>query len=315
MKKLIIIAVTISLVASAAFAAAPEGAFKSASKVMPMKSSAHDGVNLGLLDCTNAIEIVLGATYDGDNTGAVNNVTTYGCSPWDESGGEVVYYLNLTTPSTLTIDLIPDGCDLDLAVLSECDEDLGCILVADFGVFADEPISGEFYFVVDGYLGAGCPFQLVTTDGSPPEVNFCDVVDQANGGDTFSGTTCGGLNLISALGCEDFTENGLEYYYEVFMPAGSSFTADVTSTADGALWVVDACEAPFGCLAYADDTLTGELETVSYTNDSASDMFVYLVLDSWGTDTCGDYDMTFATTGGAVAVEGAAFGAVKALYR
>ena len=167
--------------------------------------------------------------------------------------------------------------------------------------------------------GAGCAFQLVTTYGTPPPpppATFCDVVDQANGGDMFTGNTCGGLNLISALGCEVYTENGLEYYYEVFMPAGASFTADVTYTgADGALWVVDACASPFGCLAYADATFNDETEVITYTNETDADMTVYLVLDAWGTDACGDYVMNFASSGGAVAVEDAAFGAVKALYR
>ena len=67
--------------------------------------------------------------------------------------------------------------------------------------------------------------------------------------------------------------------------------------------------------AYADNSFTGDTETISYTNATAQDTYVYLVVDSWDADTCGDYEMTFSASGGAVAVEQEAFGFVKAMYR
>ncbi len=316
MKKMLVIVAAISLVATVAFAGVP-GALQSTTKEAPIKASGSTD-KLGLLDCSGAIEITLDNTYTGDNTGAVNNINAYGCSTWDESGGEVIYHLFLSEPSMFVGTLTGNGCDLDLAVLDQCDEDLGCLIVVDSGVSTNVPVSGDFYFVVDGFGGAGCDFtfEIVSAELPPPpvEVNFCDAVEDVSG-TTFAGTTCGGVNNVSALGCEAYTEAGLEYYYEIFMPAGSSFTADVTNTADGALWVVDSCADPIGCLAYADDTLSGATETVTYTNATAVDTYVYLVVDSWGTDSCGDYTMNFAATGGAVAVEDAAFGTVKALFR
>ncbi len=70
-------------------------------------------------------------------------------------------------------------------------------------------------------------------------MEFCslvtDVYGQAPGGSaSFSGDTCGGLNLISALGCEAYAEAGLEDYYAVTLNAGQTLTATMTSTADGA---------------------------------------------------------------------------------
>ncbi len=317
MKKMLVIAIAISLVASAAWAGVSPDAFNSTSKITPIKDSAA-GTKLGLLDCSSAIEISLDVVYSGDNTGAANNISAYGCSTWDESGGEVIYHLFLSEPTMFEGTLTPSGCDLDLAVLDQCDEDLGCLIVVDSGVVTNVPVSGDFYFVVDGFGGAGCAFTLeiasAATPPPPPVVDFCDSVEDVFG-TYFTGTTCAGVNNVSALGCEVYTENGLEYYYEIFMPAGSEFTATVTNTADGALWVVDACADPLNCLAYADDTLSGDPETVAYSNASANDMYVYLVIDSWNTDTCGDYTMDFVATGGAVAVEEAAFGTVKALYR
>ena len=151
----------------------------------------------------------------------------------------------------------------------------------------------------------------------PPAVTFCADVVEASGTGMFYGDTCDGVNLVESLGCEAYSEAGLEDYYEIFMPAGSTFTATVTNTADGALWVVAECEAAggaFTCLGYADATLTGDPEVVSYTN-AGGDAVVYLVVDSWGTDSCGTYDMNFESVDGAVANEDMSMGAVKAMFR
>ncbi len=117
----------------------------------------------GALDCSGMVEVELNGVYAGDNTGLPNNVTTYGCSDWDESGGEVVYHLFLATPSRFEVRL-ESVCDLDLAILSDCDEFLGCIEVTDDGAITTSPQQGDFYFVVDGFEGAACAFQLYVDD-------------------------------------------------------------------------------------------------------------------------------------------------------
>ncbi|MBE0567888.1 MAG: hypothetical protein IH621_18180 [Krumholzibacteria bacterium] len=313
MRNTIVAIIALALVAGAA-SAGPDGILSSTSKIPVVKESGEP--NKGLLDCSGAIEISLDNVYYGDNTGMPNNVTTYGCSTWNESGGEVVYHLYLAEPAMFEAYITPSGCDLDLAVLDQCDEDLGCLIVVDSGVVTNVPVTGDFYFVVDGYAGAECPFTFEIISVPVPEpVEFCSAVEEVYG-TYFEGDTCGGVNNIATLDCGDYTENGLEYYYEVFMPAGSTFTADVTyATADGALWVLDACNEPFNCLGYADNTLSGETETVTYTNDTGSDTYVYLVIDSWGTGACGTYVMDFASTGGAIPAESRSFGNVKAMFR
>jgi hypothetical protein len=150
----------------------------------------------------------------------------------------------------------------------------------------------------------------------PEDVSFCDMVSQETG-TYFTGTTCGGENLVSALGCETYSEDGLESYYEIEVPNGCYFTATVTNTADGALWVLADCVAPggaFTCLAYSDNTFTGDPEVISYSNDSGADQIVYLVIDSWGDASCGDFTFDFEADC-AVAVEKANFGSVKSLFR
>jgi hypothetical protein len=311
--KLLVVAALITMISGVAVAKN----LQSQSKDIIQKDS-FSGLDRGTLDCSAQIELTEGITYYGDNTGAVNNVSTYGCSTWDESGGEVVYHINFATEVEWSAVVNFDGCDNDLAVLDMCDEVLGCIGVANGSVDGTGPgWIGDVYFVIDGYGGTGCPFDITVTSTPyvPPVVeSWCDLVETASGGaGSYSGDTCDGANNVESLGCEAYTEAGLEDYYGIFMPAGCVFTAEVTNTADGALWVLDACDGTGVCLAYADDTLGGDTEIISYTN-TGGDTMVYLVVDSWGSGSCGTYDMNFITDC-AIANEHLSFGEMKALYK
>jgi hypothetical protein len=53
---------------------------------------------------------------------------------------------------------------------------------------------------------------------------------------------------------------------------------------------------------------------VTYSNDSGFDQVVYLVVDSYGTDSCGAFTFDLETDC-AVATEASNFGSVKALFR
>jgi hypothetical protein len=300
------------MVALAGAAAAAD--LSSTTKIQPVKAPATE-MNKGLLDCSGAIEITLDNVYAGDTTGAANNVSTYGCSTWNEGGGEAVFHLYLATPAMWEAS-VTASVDLDLAVLDQCDETLGCLIVADSGVVTNVPVSGDYYFVVDGYGTAAGAFTFEIATIIPPEpVDNCPrVMTYLCQAGQISGDTCDAVNGISAEGCEAYTEAGLDEWYEITLNPAGSFTASVTNTADGALWVVDECVEPFNCLAYADDTLSGQAEVVSYTNDTAVIKTVYLVVDSWGTDSCGTYTGDITCSGGIVADEPMSFGQVKALY-
>ena len=282
-----------------------------------VEKEAYLGMDRGMLDCSGMVELADGVTSYGTNVGAVNNVSLYGCSSWSETGGEVVHHIYLDGWYNWSMVVNMGGCDLDIAVLNMCDEDLGCIGVVDGNVNGINGWTGDVYFVVDGYNGAACSFDITVTltPFTPPEpVSFCDSLQQVEGFGIFAGDTCDGENLIEELACQYYSEAGLEDYYEVFMPAGSSFTVDLVHAVDSALWVLDSCAEPFACLASADDVYPGGEESVSYTNTGA-DTVVYLVIDSYGTATCGLYEFTFTPTGGAVATEVMSFGGVKALFK
>ncbi len=116
------------------------------------------------LDCTNAIPIYCGDVVTGDNTGLPDNATYYSCTGWNESGGEVVY--EFVVPAgvcyEVTVALTPSGCDLDVFFLGSCDEN-DCITYGDSGFTTACLVPGTYYIVVDGYSGAGCPFELAVT--------------------------------------------------------------------------------------------------------------------------------------------------------
>lgn len=314
MRRLIKSAAVFVVFAATAQAGVPAGALSPLGKA-PRELTGHARAKAGMLDCSGAVEIALDNTYFGDNTGLLSNVNQYGCNPWYEPGGEVVFHLYLAEPAMWEATIAGDGCDLDLAVLDQCDEDAGCLIVADTGVVTNAPVFGDLYFVVDGYAEEGCSFTFTITElDSPEPTTFCDLVETMTG-TYFYGYTCGGTDLVNSQSCGAYSENGLEAYYEIFMPAGSAFTATVTSTADGALWLLDGCGEPFNCLAFADETLGGDPEVISYLNAGSLDRFVYLVVDSYGVGTCGSYDVDFSSTNGAVAVESMNLGSVKALFR
>lgn len=270
----------------------------------------------GMLDCSSAIEVDLNVgVYTGSNVGAVNNVSTYGCSAWNESGGEVVYHVTFPADVTWEVGLSGMTGDLDLAVLDLCDEALGCLIVVDSGVYVSAPLPGEYYFVVDGYNGASSGYTLTfTTTPYVAPASMCDSILDVTG-TYFTGDTCDGVNNIQSNACGLYTEAGLEHIYEIQIPAGCYFTANVTyDVEDGALWLLDTCAPGYACLGFADDTLGGEMETLTYTNNTGAAQTVILVLDAWGAGACGTYAFEFVTDC-AVATETESFGNVKALFR
>lgn len=91
--------------------------------------------------------------------GSTDNVDTYSCTEFDESGREYTYYFAPEADTTMTITLTPaEGLDLDLFILGDDGNSLceggDCALYADETVDVIFPAGGEYWIVVDGYLGA-----------------------------------------------------------------------------------------------------------------------------------------------------------------
>lgn len=330
MLKAICMRATVAL-ALGCFIAAPALADVSPNAFQPLSKGDHrdagqPGTNKAL-DCGSATTVMLDNTYSGTTVGAPSLVSTYGCSLWNESGPEVVYILELTQPTMFTIDLVPEaGVDLDLAVLDACDADLGCLIVADTGIETLVPVQGTFYLVVEGYGGAAGAFDLILEEQPlPVPLDFCEQLLQPipgmegevvpSGSFDFAGDTCGGTNDFVSLPCGAYSENGAEEYWEFMLLPGGSIDVEVTSEADGALWLVDNCAEPITCLGYADNTFLGETEVLSYTNVGDFPQLLILVVDSYGTDSCGAYTGNVTVNQpGVIPVPSTSWSSVKSRY-
>ena len=123
----------------------------------------YPGLLMSVLGCDGAVPIGLGQTVGGDKRGAETMVFLYDCGyPWNESGGEVVYELNLTRPTTVTAGLHDLSVDLDLFLLRQCDES-SCLAFGDNELATDCLDAGMYYLIVDGYNGVEGSYNLTLT--------------------------------------------------------------------------------------------------------------------------------------------------------
>jgi hypothetical protein len=271
------------------------------------------------LVCDSAADLAIGATVSGTTVGAPNNVSTYACSEWNESGGEVVYRLSITSPQWIEISLTSD-CDLDVALLSGCDAGADCLIVGDTGVRSSAPVSGEFYVVVDGFNGASCDFQISVTAFVPSvadpavcasaELTSCVYPDG-----TLQGTTCGNSDSIRDLECAYSLADGADRSYRFrVQPRGWIVATLSMPTADGVLWLLGECGEATECLAYSDTGLDGEDEAVIYQNLTGVPQNIYLVVDSFDEASCAEFTVDLRCNGTVVGVEGTSWSTLKDRY-
>jgi len=120
--------------------------------------------------CADPLPIACGWQVAGDTTGKANNLSTYSCSPWSESGPEDVYALSLVPGANydLTVRIGNIGMvDLDLILLDEGGCEAGRCLSGDSysgtDLTARNVPPGNYFLVVDGFLGAAGPYTLDLT--------------------------------------------------------------------------------------------------------------------------------------------------------
>lgn len=271
------------------------------------------------LDCTHAIDLVVGATAYGSNVGAAGNVSSYSCSPWVESGGEVVYHLVIADPLNIEITLNADGCDLDVALLDGCDPDVDCLIVGDTGIRSARPVSGEFYLIVDGYQGAECGFEITVRQffeipSNPLVCSEAQPVTCSISGE-LQGSTCGTGNTIQTLGCAYSAASGEDQSYLLSVRPNGYVDATLSMPdSDGILWLLGSCGIPTECIAYSDAGFEGEDEHLRYENATDVTQSVYLVVDSLDPGSCADFSVDLLCSGTTVAIENGSWSALKGLY-
>ncbi len=111
------------------------------------------------LNCTSAQPIYCGVPVNGTTVGGTNNVNTYGCNSWLQSGPEKVFFLQTTEPGTITASLSNLSADLDVIILDACSES-NCLAEGNNTATVANASPGQYFIVVDGYQGAAGSFTL-----------------------------------------------------------------------------------------------------------------------------------------------------------
>ena len=266
------------------------------------------------LDCTNAIELICGQTIAGDNTTAPNTVFTYSCSSWNESGGELVYTLDLIDNyNSISAQLTNMSADLDVFILTDCDA-ATCVAYGNSTATLNYPNPGLYYVVVDGYNGASSAFDLTITCTEPcvvecpfgatidPEPDCYDeYVDITNGGcDTdpaYFGTIACGETICGTAG--DFVLNSVNsrdtdwYLFDITEP--SSVTWSVEAEFPPYIRLVDVanCISPVTIASSTGSecevlTVSSILYPGQYAAYVAPNVYsgISCAADFWGTLTC-----------------------------
>ena len=119
--------------------------------------------------CADPLPILCGQQLTGDTSGRANNLSTYSCSPWDESGPETIYTFTLAAGNNYTVSaqLSELSVDLDVFLLAAGGCDAGqCLTTDSFGsstATAGNVAPGTYYVAVDGYQGVAGTYTLSLT--------------------------------------------------------------------------------------------------------------------------------------------------------
>lgn len=183
------------------------------------------------------------------------------------------------------------------------------------------PATGTYYFGIIAYdaEAVGTYQAFITCQAAPsaPPNDLCaGAIELPCGAVNLSGSTSGATNNYNpgTAGCTGYTAAGLDVVYMITAYNGQGINLTYTSSADASFYIVTDCADPVGtCLVGADDTVSGQAETLSY-NFPASGTY-YLVLDSYGTNTFGNWTLTGTNNCGATGASRGTWGKLKTMYR
>lgn len=120
-----------------------------------------DPSNVPLLSCDQAVAVYAGIVYHGNASLDSSLVTSYGCNNWTETGPERVHVFVLDTTQDFTVSLSNFQGDLDVYILSSCNE-LDCVgdVYSSSATYLNAP-AGTYYIVVDADDGSGSAYDLL----------------------------------------------------------------------------------------------------------------------------------------------------------
>ncbi|MDO9693428.1 MAG: hypothetical protein Q7W56_01710 [Candidatus Latescibacteria bacterium] len=277
-------------------------------------------------DCTQPIVIsslpyhVLGQTTCGMGNSYANT-----CLGLYDGGEDIIYRLDLTAEATIDIRMNPYTSGYTGILLDDnCPPDVSGCIAFNTGSGGIRSIlnktlaAGSYYIMVDTWPTPNCipQFALDITAAVPPPANdVCTgAIDlQSFESNSFQVDLCTGYtdnyNAGGTTGCTGYTSAGIDATYKIYLQVGENFTVSVQGTHDSAIWLVTDCaNAAATCVAGADDTVGGQIETFSYA--AAASGWYYLIVD--GYSGCG---LATVTIDAPVANEYQQWGGVKAMFK
>lgn len=183
------------------------------------------------------------------------------------------------------------------------------------------PATGVYYFGIIAYdiEGVGTYQGFISCAAAPagPPNDLCAGAIELPCGDIdLAGTTAGALDNYSpgSGGCTGYAAAGRDVVYKLEATAGDALYLSYTTTADGSIYIISDCaDAAGSCIVGSDATLAGETESIAHMFTSPGTY--YLVLDSYGANTYGDWTLTGSRSCGATNAVRASWGSLKQTYR
>ena len=221
-------------------------------------------VSCGYLQCQDAISLECGVPYQGNNLNGGDNVSLYKSGQVlnvENNGPEIVHTFTVTEQSPVTIELKDLTANLELFLLSTCDQN-SCIKYSQNPGTQSEIIQalvepGTYYVVVDGYNGAVGDYTLqvdcapaaicdltyasLTASPSACDRNSGRIVIESSGGDPgyivkWAGPISGSFSTHSNR-CTIYNLPAGNYTVTKLDQNGCSITEEVTIESGGGLAV------------------------------------------------------------------------------
>ncbi len=231
-----------------------------------------------------------------------SNTTCLG--PYYDGGEDMIFELILTEATTVKITMDPLGTTWSgVAIGNTCPPALNCIARVVASTSTPRVIpnltlpAGSYFIMVDTWPSPACipnfnlSVEFDTPPPPPPTNDLCeDAIDlQEQSLTEFQVDLCQATNNYNAAAvspsCTGYASLGRDVVYKIYLTAGQVFTISMQGAHDSALWIVTDCSDPAGtCVAGADVTVGGGIETITYT--AAATGWYYAIIDGYGTDAC-----------------------------
>jgi hypothetical protein len=113
-------------------------------------------------------------TWNNGASGSTDQIDSYSCIAWDESGPEYTYTFTSNFTGQVIVSLSNMAADLDVFVLDDswggCNSD-NCIAFGNTSASFSAVAGGIYHIVVDGYAGAVSNYTVSLACVDPPEID------------------------------------------------------------------------------------------------------------------------------------------------